>query len=80
MTGFALKWGACLKKDEIAKFYKKSGLTNAEIEQISIKAPKQNYLIKQPEGSRWIQFGGGTATKAIFGCEHTDLPISKGMN
>ena len=68
------------KKDEIAKFYKKAGLTNAEIEQISIKAPKQNYLIKQPEGSRWIQFGGGTATKTIFGCEHTDLPISKGMN
>ncbi|ETR71684.1 MAG: hypothetical protein OMM_02297 [Candidatus Magnetoglobus multicellularis str. Araruama] len=68
------------KKDEISKFYKRAGLTNAEIGQISIKAPKQNYLIKQPEGSRWIQFGGGALTKSIFGCEHTDFPINKGMN
>jgi len=68
------------RKDEISKFYRKSGLTNTEIEQISIKAPKQNYLIKQPEGSRWIQFGGGEITKSIFGCELIDLSISKGMN
>jgi len=68
------------RKDEISKFYKKAGLTNSEIEQISIKAPKQNYLIKQPEGSRWIQFGGGAVTKSIFGCELIDLPISKGIN
>ncbi|KPA09625.1 conjugal transfer protein TrbE, partial [Candidatus Magnetomorum sp. HK-1] len=68
------------KKHEITKFYKKSGLTNAEIEQIAIKAPKQNYLVKQPEGSRWIQFGGGAATKEIFGCEQTGFSINKGIN
>ncbi|KPA09021.1 conjugal transfer protein TrbE, partial [Candidatus Magnetomorum sp. HK-1] len=63
------------KKDNISKFYQKSGLSNLEIEQISTKSPKQDYLIKQPEGSRWIQFGDAEFTKIVFGCEHTEMTL-----
>ena len=65
------------KKDTISKFYQQSGLSSIEIEEISTKSPKKDYLIKQPEGSRWIQFGDAELTKIVFGCEHTVMTVDE---
>ncbi|KPA14727.1 conjugal transfer protein TrbE, partial [Candidatus Magnetomorum sp. HK-1] len=63
------------KKDKISKFYTQSGLSTIEIEQIATKTPRQDYFIKQPEGSRWIQLSNTEFSKIVFGCEQTLLTL-----
>ena len=53
-------------KEENKIFFRKAGLSDIEINQLSIKSPQKDYLIKQPEGKRWIQIGGGKITRSLL--------------